>query len=538
MTIIKRMKTVINRVMSSIMLFIIFVSVASAQHVSRIASKPGECWWGAFVALGNQMPFAANTAKFNLATQNFNNQVVPLMLSSYGRYVWSEQPFQFQFVNDTLIIESDYEKVTTTIAGTTLRDAYLDASKKHFPASGKLPEKLFFSKPQYNTWIELMYNQNEADILEYANQILNNGFPTGILMVDDNWQKYYGNFEFKPERFANPKAMIKKLHDQDFKIMLWICPFVSPDSPEYRELASKNFLIKDADTGRPALITWWNGVSAAYDLTNPQAVEHLRKELDYLIEEYGVDGYKFDAGDVAYMTDNYAFFDKNATTSDYSKAWAELALNYPYNELRASWKMGGQPLVQRLGDKDYSWNATTLLIPDMITAGLLGHAFTCPDMIGGGQFGSFLNVSTDSFDQELIVRSCQLHALMPMMQFSVAPWRILDPSHLKICVEFAHLHEQFGAYILQVAEESALTGEPILRNMEYEFPHQGYDLITDQFMLGKDYLVAPMTDGTYKRKVTLPKGTWIDDLGKQHRGPKVLKIAVPLERLPYYKRIK
>ena len=51
--------------------------------------------------------------------------------------------------------------------------------------------------------------------------------------------------------------------------------------------------------------------------------------------------------------------------------------------------MGGEALVQRLGDKDYSWNAVGLLIPDMIAAGLLGYAYACPDMIGGGQFASF-----------------------------------------------------------------------------------------------------------------------------------------------------
>ena len=51
--------------------------------------------------------------------------------------------------------------------------------------------------------------------------------------------------------------------------------------------------------------------------------------------------------------------------------------------------MGGKELVQRLGDKDYSWQAVRLLIPDMIAAGLLGYAYACPDMIGGGSFGTF-----------------------------------------------------------------------------------------------------------------------------------------------------
>jgi alpha-glucosidase len=58
-------------------------------------------------------------------------------------------------------------------------------------------------------------------------------------MIDDNWQRYYGNFDFRAEKFSDPKDMVKKMHAQGFKVMLWICPFVSPDSPEYCELAQK-----------------------------------------------------------------------------------------------------------------------------------------------------------------------------------------------------------------------------------------------------------------------------------------------------------
>ena len=62
--------------------------------------------------------------------------------------------------------------------------------------------------------------------------------------------------------------------------------------------------------------------------------------------------------------------------------------------------------------------------------GLLGYAYTCPDMIGGGQFQSFLNVMK-SFDQELIVRSPGA-CFDADMQFSVAPWRILNEENLRI----------------------------------------------------------------------------------------------------------
>lgn len=86
-------------------------------------------------------------------------------------------------------------------------------------------------------------------------------------------------------------------------------------------------------------------------------------------KKYGIDGYKFDAGDVAHFTDEYTFYDSNANACTFSQKWAELGLKFSYNEFRTSYKLGGQPLVQRLGDKSYSWSASALLIPDMVAAG-------------------------------------------------------------------------------------------------------------------------------------------------------------------------
>lgn len=512
--------------------------MAQNKYETRITSADGEKWWGGMVALGSKMPFGGNLRLVDLASENLNNQNVPLFLSSKGRFIWSDKPFFFKTENGQLHIYSEYEKVTPVQAGKTLKEAYRTASSKFFPPSGKMPDPLFFSMPQYNTWIELMYNQNQEDILKYADNVLKNNFPVGVFMVDDNWQKYYGNFDFKPERFADPKGMIDRLHKDGFRIMLWICPFVSPDSPEFRELQNKGYLIKKKGTNEAAIIPWWNGYSACYDLSNPQAVSHLKGNLKNLQEKYGVDGFKFDAGDVSHFNDpTLEFYDKAATSVDMCQYWAKIGLDFPFNEYRAGWKMGGQALVQRLGDKDYSWDAVGLLITDMISAGLLGYAYTCPDMIGGGQFGSFLHIDQTKLDQELIVRSCQVHALMPMMQFSVAPWRILDEKHLAICRSYASLHQKMGDYILEQAHQSAKNGEPIIRHMEYEFPNQGFAECKDQFMLGDRYLVAPVLTKEHTRKVVLPKGLWKDDTGKKFKGPRTIEVDAPLERLPYYERI-
>lgn len=495
-----------------------------------VAAEP--YWYGASVGLGHLQPYDS-LRLFDMWSEDANNQLSPLLLSTDGSYYWHDEAFRFGFSKGQPMLD---RKIAAVRAGSTLRDAYMAAMQEHFPPTGTWPDTLFFTRPQYNTWIELMYNQNQADILRYAHAIVDNGLPAGILMIDDNWQRYYGNFEFKAERFPNPKAMMDELHQLGFKVMVWVCPFVSADSPEGRALAEKGYLLKDKD-GNTAILRWWNGASACYDLTNPNALADFVATLRQAQAKYGIDGYKFDAGDNnCYASTELA---STASTVEHCESYARLGLSFPVNEFRACWKMGNQPLVQRLGDKDYSWEAVQQLIPQMCVAGMLGYAYTCPDMIGGGQWTSFLGV--DNFDETLIVRSAQIHALMPMMQFSVAPWRILSKNNLAIVREAARLHEQMAPYIMSCVRASAKTGEPIVRHLEYQYPHMGFATCCDQFMLGERYMVTPMTTAGTKREVLLPPGMWRDEQGKIYRVgriPRRIEIQVPLNRLPYFEKIK
>ncbi len=425
-------------------------------------------------------------------------------------------------------------------AASTLKAAFSFVSKKYFPANGKLPEPLMFTRPQYNTWIELMYDQNEAGILKYAQSIVDRGYPPGVLMIDDNWQEDYGTWEFSARRFQNPKAMMARLHRLGFKVMLWVVPFVSPDSAVYRDLSKRGLLLREKAAGddaaeRDVLIRWWNGASAVLDLTNPKSREWFDGRLRHLVDTYGVDGYKFDAGDASFYTDKLISY-QPALANDHTTFFAQVGLSYPLNEYRASWKMAGLPLAQRLRDKRHSWEDLQELIPGIVAQGLMGYAFTCPDMIGGGEFSSFLDGAT--VDQELVVRSAQVSALMPMMQFSVAPWRVLDAPHAEMCKRMALLHEELGPEILRLAEGSAKSGEPMVRALAYAYPEAGFEKIKDEFLLGDDILVAPvLAKSARSRTVVFPRGTWKGDDGSTVTGPKTIEVPAPLGRLPWYRRM-
>lgn len=369
----------------------------------RVKLQKDEVWYGPWSEYGIWMPID-KSADFTARCKpnRSGNQAQPLLLSNQGRFIWGEDGFNV-FVKDEIItatLQQTPEEDEPSAPGRqpelydgfeTLRGAYLAASKKFFPASGKMPPELFFRGPQYNTWIELVYDQNQEDVLKYAHAIIDNGMPPGILMIDDNWSDYYGGWYFNKERFPEPKKMMDELHAMGFKVMLWICPFITPDRREYRYLRDHGMLVQETLPGggrRPRMVEWWNGISAVLDFSNPAAADWLKVQTEKLMRDYGVDGFKFDAGDSHFYTEEDITY-RPFTPNDQTEAWGKFGLNYAYNEYRACYKCAGQPLVQRLGDKHHAWegNGLDTLIPNTLLQGLLGYSFTCPDMIGGRRRG-------------------------------------------------------------------------------------------------------------------------------------------------------
>ena len=532
--------------MKKILLFIIVgfnFTILNAQIEKIIPIELGEKWYGAAVNEGDKMPFQEGYS-INLNGDTKTNQAAPFILSTQGRYIWSNAPFAFLIKNNQIVLSNYTDSIFLDERGNNLKDAYKGASKKFFPATGKLPDSLLFKSPQYNTWIELIYNQNQKDILKYAHDIIKNGFPAGVLMIDDNWAPYYGKFEFRKDRFPDAKAMILELKSLGFKVMLWVCPFISPDTEESRVLLKEKFVLMNnegninsswAETKTPGLINWWNGYSFVMDFSNPNAVTWYKNQLYKMTEEYGLDGFKFDAGDPEFYPKNTVAF-QNISANDHTELWGLFGLEYPLNEYRAMWKRGNEPLVERLRDKLHTWTDLKKLIPHITTAALLGYTFSCPDMIGGGDYSSFLPGS--KLDQDLIVRSAQCQTLMPMMQFSVAPWRVLDKNHLEAVKKAVEVRQSFVPLIMRLANKSAESGEPIVSNMEYSFPNQGFETCKDQFMLGENIMVAPMLEKGFQRTVVFPKGKWKSYKGLIIKGPITKEFDVLLNDLLWFEKIK
>ena len=123
-----------------------------------------------------------------------------------------------------------------------------------------------------------------------------------------------------------------------------------------------------------------------------------------------------------------------------------------------------------------------------------------------------------------------------MMQFSLAPWRVLDKEHYAAVLKAVELRHAVLPLIESLFERAARTGEPIVAPLEYVFPGEGLAAVVDEFMLGESVLVAPMQDPGTRRTVVLPAGQWKADDGRIYEGG-THEIDVPLDRIPIFEKL-
>ena len=248
-----------------------------------------EYWWGGKIKHAENMPFDASSEySIDLATER-QTQTAPLFLSSKGRYIWSEEPFIITFKDGCISVESNYE-IEINDGGTTLREAYLNAMKDHFPfAEGIHTPREFYQYPQFNTWMELIKNQNQADIIKYAEEVVENGYTPGILMIDGGWQKCQGVWEVNREMMPDPKQMVDRLHELGFNCVGgWSNEYLhDANNPLVYTMITKTLrayaqqLKTDVSTAGGTQFA--KGVSPVF---NPSFVDYAKKSLEEQLAPY------------------------------------------------------------------------------------------------------------------------------------------------------------------------------------------------------------------------------------------------------------
>ncbi|XP_059484971.1 myogenesis-regulating glycosidase-like [Neocloeon triangulifer] len=504
-----------------------------------------------------------NKTNYPFITKSADNMAVAdrYWLSSEGSYIYvdpsiplfidsnsADNPNQLCFISRS---ESPYYDITELILRYTIctfddvKTAQAHAVKNYLGHASSLPDELMFRHPIWSTWARYKKDINESTVMQFAQEILDNGFNNSQLEIDDDWETCYGELQFNSAKFPNPKGMVDALHQLGFRVTLWVHPFINSNCPLYNTALQQGYFVRNLQN--EVKVEWWNGKDAAIiDVTNPAARTWWANRLISLKNQIGLDGYKFDAGEALGFLPQLPFLRNINTQSDYSLAYSNF-VNGIINdigsavEIRSTYSNQGAPIFLRMIDKDSRWglnNGLRSVVTTLLQMNVVGYPMVLADMIGGNGYGS------DQITPELFIRWLQASTFMPSLQFSYVPWQFNDPSVVEISKKFVDLHYNYSELILQLANDATTgSGLPINRPICFALPNGVVDgnasYVDDEFMLGNNILVAPVMDpNATSRTIYLPEGFWTDmNTGFMINGPiTIVDYPAPLDTLPYFRK--
>lgn len=374
------------------------------------------------------------------------------------------------------------------------------------------------------------------------------GLAGTVKLIDAGWQSDYQSFAFHPGKFPDPAALFRRAHDQGYRVILWIAPWIARDDPPsatYRLCAERGFFIR-RPSGEVYVHRLGNSptfVGSCLDFTNPAAVAWWQGHIRRLIR-LGADGFKTDFGEQ--IPDDAVFWD--------GRTGRELHNLYPrlYNQAthaalreekhgillaRSAWDGSQAYAAIWAGDQSSDFNPATGLASVIIagqSAGLSGFPFWASDI--GGYFGTPT--------EELFIRWTQFGAFSPIMQThglgKREPWAFAAET-LAIYRRYAQLHMDLLPYITTFARRAVETGLPIMRPLALAFPQDAGiwgDVAEHEYCFGDRLLAAPVYWGGDRfRLVYLPAGEWRDFwTGARYVGGQTYRLPAPLDTIPVLAR--
>ena len=97
---------------------------------TTIKMLPGECWYGLATIHGTKFPLNETSEYSWHPTQDFTgNQESPILLSSLGRYLWSEFPYDVDVSQGLIRITNAADDLILSEGHGTLRGAFLPHPK-------------------------------------------------------------------------------------------------------------------------------------------------------------------------------------------------------------------------------------------------------------------------------------------------------------------------------------------------------------------------------------------------------------------------
>jgi alpha-D-xyloside xylohydrolase len=377
---------------------------------------------------------------------------------------------------------------------------------------------------------------------EYLEQLDALELPHRILYFDNSWERAAGDLTFK--HFDDPKALIDRIHERGYKVVLWTAPWLSIPSAIADEARERGYILMQAGdpsqpyVGRPVL----GGYSI--DFTNPEARDWYKQRIRHVLE-WGVDGFFADFGEADDIR-NARFADGEIGVSA-GEAYTVLyhqALYEACHEVRGDdvylISRSGWTGIQRYaglcsGDQGTSFDYMPVIMNGIQSAGLSGMPFVSHCL--GGYAGDHAKGP--------YLRWVQMGVFGPLFSIwnhggvRTEPWSFDDDEVVEIYRRYANLRSELMPHVTSYARRASETGLPMVQALRFAFEDDeasaGWE---DEYLFGEELLVAPIYTDSGLRDVYLPAcARWYDFwTGAEHAGGTTLTVDAPLDVIPVYVR--
>ena len=393
--------------------------------------------------------------------------------------------------------------------------------------------------------------------------------PADIIVVDFLHYTKMGQMDMDPEKWPDPIAMNRQLHEMGFETMVSVWPRFVPGSRYYDFLVQKGWLEHLAD-GTPTNGLPYDRAGSDIDTTNPEAARWFWDVIRDNEISKGFDAIWADETEPD-LPPNGSFFHIGPGTR-YFNVYPLLHTSAIYDGFRRDVDHRALILAraaylgaQRNGTIFWSsdiyptWDTLKRQIPAGLNFTASGLAYWCND-VGGFQYlpdehhpahaplldPSDARENVGGYDDypELYTRWFEYGAFLPI--FRTHGSRLYNEvwSYGKqaepILIKYLKLRYQLMPYIYSLGYNTYRTGAPYMRALFLDFPHDPKVAdLGDEYMFGPAFLVAPVTDqGATTRMVYLPAGVdwynyWTND---RVHGGQTIEVHAPIDTLPLYVR--
>jgi len=444
------------------------------------------------------------------------------------------------------------------IAGPSVRDVV----RRYSDLTGKAPLPPLWSLG----FQQSRYSYMSADeVRKIAATLRKDRIPSDVIWLDIDFQDRHRPFTTNRETYPDLKKLTSDVGAEGFKLVaitdLHIAYAPNQGYAPYDSGAAGDHFLRNPDGStyvapvwpgpsvfpdftRASSRAWWgslykdfvaDGIAGFWnDMDEPAIFDTPTKTMP-IGTVHRIEGDDFAARKASHVEIHNVYGMENSRAT-YDGSLALRPNVRPFVMTRASYAGGQRYAVTWTGDNSSTWDHLKLAVQQMLNLGLSGFSWSgadIPGFIGGAS-------------PELATRWFEIGAFTPVYRAHAAndapraePW-VDGPEQLAIRRRFIEERYRLLPYLYAVAEESARTGDPVMRPTFYDYPAM-QKASCDQsmaFTLGEDLLVAasPHPEQPRPYDICLPGKGWYDYwTGTRVSADKVSETP-RLYRLPVYVR--